>query len=170
MKPRTKLAIVAAGYGLAFAAARAAGWAYNVRVAQLPDDTSGGMYAGGELLCELATFFAAALPTTMLALWFARANRRFWQVVAGLSLAFAAVGLFAVLAPPRWFHRHPSMWLDLFAIAQLLGVPLWTVAFALFAAIAPTRTSRRLLLAAIGIELAIAACAAIHWFVPSPPL
>jgi len=147
-----------------------AGWAYNVRVAQLPDDTSGGMYAGGELLCELATFFAAALPTTMLALWFARANRRFWQVVAGLSLAFAAVGLFAVLAPPRWFHRHPSMWLDLFAIAQLLGVPLWTVAFALFAAIAPTRTSRRLLLAAIGIELAIAACAAIHWFVPSPPL
>jgi hypothetical protein len=45
-----------------------------------------------------------------------------------------------------------------------------TAAFALFAAIAPTRWARRRLFGAIGIEIAIGVYAALHWFVlrPSP--
>jgi hypothetical protein len=54
-------------------------------------------------------------------------------------------------------------------LAQLLGMPRWTLAFVLFAFLAPTRPARRLLIAAIGLELVIGLCAAIHWFVPSPP-
>jgi len=43
-------------------------------------------------------------------------------------------------------------------------------AFALFALIAPTPQVRRKLLFAVGIELVIGACAAVHWFVPESPL
>jgi len=60
--------------------------------------------------------------------------------------------------------------LGLLGVAQLLGVPLWMAAFVLFALLAPTPASRRLLTAAIGIELVIGVCALIHWFVPASPL
>jgi hypothetical protein len=49
-------------------------------------------------------------------------------------------------------------------------MPLWSVAFAAFAFLAPTRGARRKLLFAVGIELVIGACALVHWFVPASPL
>ena len=55
-------------------------------------------------------------------------------------------------------------------LAQLLGVPLWSAAFALFAWLAPTPETRRKLIIAVGIELVIAVCAAVHWFVPNSPI
>jgi hypothetical protein len=57
MKPRAKVAIVCAGYGLAVVASCAAGWAYDARVSQLPYDTSGGMYAEGESLTHARRLF-----------------------------------------------------------------------------------------------------------------
>jgi hypothetical protein len=99
-------------------------------------------------------------------------NHRFWRGVAALSIGFAGMGLVAVLAP-LWLRDasgHPSILLDLLWAAQMLGVPLWILAFALFAAIAATRSARRLLFGAIGIEIATGVCVAIHWFVPSAPL
>jgi hypothetical protein len=170
MKPRMKVAIVCAGYGLALVAAWAAGWAYDARVSQLPYDTSGGMYAEGQSLTGFAALFSVALPTTLLALWFLRRHQTFWQAIAVLSLGFASVGLVAVLSTlvSPGTPRYPALIaLHLFGLAQLLGAPLWTVAFVLFAAIAPTRAARRLLLGAIGFELVIGVCAAIHWFVRS---
>src|SRR5213594_2786346 len=93
--------------------------------------------------------------------------------IALASLGFASVGLLAVLMPlviHQSFSNPLIAVFSLLGLAQLLGVPLWTAAFMLFAFLAPTRPARRLLVAAIGIELLIGVCAAIHWFVPRPPL
>lgn len=168
-----KIALVGAGYLLAFVAGGVASYLYNARVSQLPYDTSGGMYAGGELLSALSAFLVVALVPTLLSLWFQRRNGRLWQSIAIASLGFAGAGLLAVLMP-LVIHETPrdpiTMVLSLLGLAQLLGVPLWTLAFVLFAFLAPTRPARHLLVAAIGIELVIGICAVIHWFVPSPPI
>ena len=70
MARRTKIALVLAGYGLAVVAAIVAGWLYDLRVSKLPYDTSGGMYAGGQLLQSLAAFLLVAFATTLMGLWF----------------------------------------------------------------------------------------------------
>lgn len=167
-----KVLIVCAGYALAVLAGVAASTLYNFRVSKLPYDTSGGMYAFGDLLQTTAAFLGVALIPTALALWYLRTSWRLWHVIAVCSLGFAIAGLIAVLMPlmagPD--SRHPVVALiGLFSLTQLLGMPLWTAAFALFAAIAPTRPARRLLIAAVGLELVVGVCAAIHWFVPRPP-
>jgi len=171
LPPPVRVLSVAGGYLLAFAAAWTAGWMYDVRMAAMPYDTSGGMYAFGQMLASLGVFFVAALPPTLLALWFLRRNAIFWLVVAGGSLAFALTGLAGSLlfmgarsTPTDW----PSMTLELIGLAQFLGVPIWTGALVLFLLLAPTRPARRLLQGAIAVELACAVCAAIHWFAARP--
>jgi hypothetical protein len=110
---------------------------------------------------------------TLLALWFVRRNRRLWLAIAVGSLAFACAGLLAVLSP-LVVHGPPrdllSTFVSLLGLAQLLGVPLWIVAFVVFAFIAPTRPARKLLMAAVCVELVIGVCAAFHWWVPRAPL
>jgi hypothetical protein len=168
-----KVGLVCVGYLLAFVAGGVAGRMYNARVSALPYDTSGGMYAGGEFLSVLAAFLVVALVPTLLVLWFLRGSTRLWQAVALASLGFACAGLLAVLSPlvVQASYKDPLMLsLSLLGLAQLLGVPLWTAAFVLFAFLAPTRPVRRLLIAAIGLELVIGVCALIHWFMPSPPI
>ena len=100
-----RIAVVVAGYAAAIGAAAIAAWAYNWRVAAFPYDTSGGMYAGGEMMCSLAAFLCVALVPTLLALWFLRGNEKFWNVVAVASLAFAVVGLLAVRETLGWECR-----------------------------------------------------------------
>jgi hypothetical protein len=109
---------------------------------------------------------------TLLALWFLRSHERFWNLVAVASLVFAVAGLLAVLTPlvTRSTGHFALALIGLLALAQLLGMPLWSVAFAVFAFLAPTREARRKLLFAVGIELVIGACALVHWFVPASPL
>jgi hypothetical protein len=170
---RARVALVAGGYALALVAGAAAGWLYDVWAAAQPYDTSGGMYAGGQLLTALGAFGIAALPPTLLLLWFLRASPIAWLVIASGSLGFAVVGLAAVLAQAALRGRAdtvPAMLIDLLGLAQLLGVPLFTAAFALFALLAPTRSARQLLVAAVGVELLVAVCAAVHWFLLVPPL
>jgi hypothetical protein len=165
-----KAGLVFGGYVLAVVAGAVAGWLYDRRMAAMPYDTSGGMYAGGEALTSLAAFLVVAIAPTLLGLWFVRGHRTLWQWVAALSLGFAIAGLIAMLTTPLIAHdraRHPALLvIDLLWVAQLLGVPFWTVGFVLFAFLAPTRPARRLLVAAVGIELVIGVCAAIHWFLP----
>jgi hypothetical protein len=154
---------------LAVAAGAGAALLYDRRMAAMPYDTSGGMYAAGESLTAIAVFLVVALFPTLLALWFLRRHAPFWQGVAIASLAFAAVGLISVafvMAVPDLSRHVAGLWLSLFGLAQLLGVPFWTVSFIAFAALAPTRPARRLLIAAIAIELVIALGAAVHWFGP----
>jgi hypothetical protein len=166
-----QIGVVVAGYAAAVAAAVAAAAVYDARVSALPYDTSGGMYAGGEMLSSLAAFLLVALVPTALALWFLRRHERFWNVVGVASLAFAVAGLLAVLSPlvTRSTGGVALALIGLLALAQLLGVPLWSLAFALFAWLAPTRDARRKLLAAAAIEVVIGACALVHWLAPRPP-
>jgi len=173
MKPHAQIAAVVAGYGVAILAGIAAARMYDARVAALPYDTSGGMYAGGEMLSSLGAFLVVSLFPTLLAFWFLRRNERFWNAIAVASIAFAGAGLVAVLMPliMRSDGHHVVLALvGLLGLAQLLGVPLWSLAFALFALLAPTPPVRRKLLVAVGIELVIGVCAAVHWLVPAPPL
>src|SRR5215470_2971673 len=172
MNRTAKVGIVIAGYVAALAAGGVAGHLYNVRLAAQPYDTSGGMYAAGEMMAALAAFLPVALVPTLLALWFLRDHRGVWNAVALASLAFALAGLAGVLMPRVW-HDGPTTiataLLALLGLAQLLGVPIWTLAFVLFAFIAPAGLPRRTMVAAVAFELVNAACAAVHWLVPRPP-
>src|SRR6267378_3935245 len=94
-----KFGIVMAGYGAAIVAGWLASWQYNARVAGLPYDTSGGMYAAGEAMYSTAAFLVVALVPTLLLLWFLRHHEGFWNTMSVASLAFAAVGLLAVFSP-----------------------------------------------------------------------
>ncbi len=173
MNPRLKAGIVCLGYLLALGAGAAASHLYNARMAAMPYDTSGGMYAAGDFMTALGTFLVVALVPTLLGLWFLRVNTRLWQAIAIASLAFASAGLLAVLMP-LVTHDPPkhlvSVAFSLLGLAQLLGMPFWTAAFVLFAFLAPDRSARRLLKAAIGLELVIGVCAAFHWFVSGSPI
>jgi hypothetical protein len=172
MTRAAKIGVVFGGYIAAIVAGIVAAQLYNAHMAAQPYDTSGGMYAGGELLTSLAAFLTVALVPTLLALWFLRRHEGFWNVVAIASLAFAGFGLLAVLTPLA--ARNPGanialMLVDLFGLLQLLGVPLWFAAFALFAFLAPTPPIRRKLVVAAAIELGVGFCALVHWFVPGSP-
>jgi hypothetical protein len=68
MRRGAKIAVVCAGYLLAFIAGAIASALYNARVSALPYDTSGGMYAAGESMTALGAFLAVALAPTLLAL------------------------------------------------------------------------------------------------------
>lgn len=80
-------------------AAIVASWLYDLRVAALPYDTSGGMYAGGQMITALGAFLAIALVPTVFLLWCLRRNELLWNIVGALCLCFAAIGLIAVLLP-----------------------------------------------------------------------
>jgi hypothetical protein len=196
MSRAAKVGVVLGGYVAAGLAAMAAGWLYNARVATYPYDTSGGMYAAGEMLSGVAAFLVVALVPTLLWFWFVRRHEGFWNAVAILCLVYAGIGLMAVLAPlgthratahpvhpgsahPGSAHSgsaqpgsvHPALViLDLVGLSQLLGVPIWATAFALFSMVAPTPRTRQQLSVALGIELIIGVCAIVHWFVPHAPL
>ena len=169
MNGRAKVGVVGAGYLAALAAGFGASWLYNLRMAAMPYDTSGGMYAEGEALSGLVAFLAVALIPTLMGLWYLRRNRVVWLTVSLAALAWATAGLVAVLitfATRGAGHNPVLLLLELLALSQLLGVPFWIVGFALLAVLAPTPRSRRTLFVAIGIELVIAVLAGIHWFVP----
>ena len=173
MKHSIKVTLVIAGYLAAVLAAIVTGWLYDARVSALPYDTSGGMYAGGEMLAALGAFLFVALVPTALLLWYLRGNERFWNAVGNVSLGFAVIGLIAVLMPLLTHGRTDMVGLvvlSLVGVLQLLGVPLWSLAFGLFALLAPNSRARHQFVAALGIEVVIGVCAFVHWFMPRPPL
>lgn len=167
----TRIAIVLGGYVTALAAGAAAGWWYDWRMAQMPYDTSGGMYAGGEALTSLAAFLFVALFPTLLGLWWLRGSGTFWKLAAGGSIGFAGIGLLAVLAVKfagdGAMTRNVAFALfSVFGLIQLLGAPFWFLAFVLFAFLAPTPDTRKAMKVAVAIEGVIGVVAFVHWFVP----
>ncbi len=172
VKTRTKVGLVAAGWVAAIVAGFVAAWLDDLRVRALPYDTSGGMYAGGEMLAGLAGFLIIGLVPVFLTLWFLRRNHPFWNGLAVASVAFAAVGLLAVVTTRAIVPSSGAggVLLGLLGLAQLLGVPLWLFGCALFAFLAPTRFARRSLVAAAAIEAIVGVLAFVHWFVPRPPV
>ena len=60
-----RVGVLIGGYVLAIVAAAVAAWLYDVRVGARPYDTSGGMYAGGQMLQSLAVFLLVALAPVL---------------------------------------------------------------------------------------------------------
>lgn len=70
MKTSSKIMLVVAGYGVAFAIAVAATYSY-VALTDTPDrQSSAGMYAFGDSIFFLFVFGVAAIPATVAALYF----------------------------------------------------------------------------------------------------
>ena len=170
MKALVKFGVVLAGY---VAAVLAAGAAVAVRVANTsgPDaQASAGMYAFGDGLLFVAVFSAVALFPTGLALYFLRPYRWFWVVLSITALAIAVTAILAasvyVLAASPGTSPRVALG-DLGGVSQSCGCslsPPLAAAFVVAGFIAPSRASRWALLAAAGIEGAVAAYAVLHWF------
>jgi hypothetical protein len=166
---RTRVVAVLAGYAAAIVAALLAGWADDLRVRALGVDSSGGMFAGGEMLASLGAFVLVALVPTALALWWLRGHRVLWSGVAAFAIAFAGAGLLALLAPRRVPRDPASELFELLALAQFVGAPLWAGAFTLFAWLAPRGAPRRAMFVAVALQLAACAFAAARWLAVRPP-
>ena len=170
----TKLAIVLAGYVLAFIVSAVAVAIYDRRFSPADNQSMGGMIAGGEMIYACGVFALLALVPTGLALWFVRRHRPSWSVLTILCLAFAVAGLGAIItmASSRGVTARGPLFLlaDLFSLAQMLGSPLWIAGFGLFALLAPARDLRIRMLVAVGIEVVIAGCGLVHFLVPRPPI
>jgi hypothetical protein len=167
-----KVGIVLAGYVLALIASVAAVVIYDQHFTAADNQASGGMIAGAELMYGTGIFLLVALAPTALALWFIRKSRAVWSWFSGLALAFAILGLAAVIRT-LVIHEPPrALFIELvgvIGVAQMLGSPLWIGGFALFAWLAPARDLRVRLLVATAIELAVAVCALAHFGFPWPP-
>jgi len=170
MKALVKIGVVLGGYVAAVLAADAA---VAVRVAHTsgPDaQASAGMYAFGDGLLFVAVFGALALVPTGLALWFLRPFRWFWTVlsVAALAVAATAIPAGALCALERFLAIPRESVLEYLAALSFLRTivsPPLAAAFVVAGVIAPSRTSRWALLAAAGIEGAVAVYAVLQWFV-----
>jgi hypothetical protein len=166
-----KVGIVLAGYVLAFIASLAAVAIYDSHFTAADNQAMGGMIAGGELMYGTGVFLLIALPPTLLAMWFIRKSRPAWSCFTGLGLAFAILGLAAVLATLA-IHEPPRAPLIVLAsvigVVQMLGSPLWIGGFALSAWLAPARDLRRRMLFATAIEATVGACAVWHFLMRWP--
>ncbi len=170
MKTLAKFGVVLAGYVAAVLAANAA---VALRIAHTsgPDaQASAGMYAFGEGLLFIAVFGAVALVPTSLALWFLRPFRWFWVVlsVAALAIAATAIPAAALCVLERFLVLPRESLLSVLAARAFLRTiasPPLAPAFMVAGVFAPTWRSRWALLAAAGMEGAVAVYAVLQWFV-----
>ena len=169
MNTLSKFGVVLAGYVAAVLVASAT---VAVRIANTsgPDaQASAGMYAFGDGLLFIAVFSAVALIPTGLALFFLQPYRWFWIALSITGLAIAGTGVLAVLVYavsgylPLPRESPLMMWAALAVLRILLSPPL-AAGFVLAGFLAPSRASRWSLLAAAGIEGAVAVYAVLHWF------
>ena len=169
-----RLGLVLAGYVLAFVGSGIVVAIYDRRFSAADNQTMGGMIAGGEMMLGAGMFVFLSLFPTALALWFLRSNRAWWSWFTSACLVFAAVGLVAVLTQFATRGAAPQapilQMMDLLSIAQMLGSPLWTAAFVLFAVLAPGRDLRRRMLAAVAIEVVIGGCGLVQFVLSRPSL
>lgn len=168
-----KLGVIFAGYATAFLLTCAFFYVRELVMPQDPSQASGGMQAFGDLMLFLGMFGVLSLIPTGLALYFLRSHAGFWTLFSILCLAFACTGPVAAV-----FVQSSCCILELFKIPRILGAPLFCLAFLISAVIAPrrhspavaaSRSSRPLFLAAAAIEAAVSAYAFLclvvlqHW-------
>lgn len=170
-----KLSLALGGYALAFVASAVCVALYDRQWTPADNQAMGGMIAGGEMMLGFAVFGLGSTAPTGLALWFLRDSRRFWTAFATAGLVFAISGLGVVLMPLAVgggaMETIPAFQLmGVLAIVQMFGSPLWIAGFLLFALLAPARDLRRSMLVAAAIEVVIAGCGALHFFLPRPPI
>ena len=155
---------MAGGYGSALLAA-----AVVVRLYVLATDTpdrqsSAGMYAFGDSVVFVGAFALAAIPATALALYFLRSVPRLWLWASVAAVAVATTAIGAMLS---YLVRAPGLptnaWTT-FAPIRILLAPVLGLGFFLALVFAPTRSSRRLLLAATAMELGAFLTVALVWW------
>jgi hypothetical protein len=162
-----RLALVLAGYVVAFGIALAVVVAY-VAATDGPDvQASSGMHAFGESLLFLAVFGLSAIPATMAALFFLRPYRTFWYVAAVLALGITATVIIALInyLLPGNVNTAPGIWSTL-APLRILLAPLCVIAFFLSGLFAPIRVCRRIFLGAAGIEAVAFVSVIFVWLQP----
>jgi hypothetical protein len=163
-----KFAAVAVGYVIAFVIADAALAVRLVNTGGPAAQASAGMYAFGDGCLFLAVFGAVALLPTGMAFFFLRPYRPFWTLlwIGALVLAstgFTATSVYVVAA--HWAPRgSPLQFCAALAVLRMLPAPLIATVLLLAGLIAPFRTPRWGLLAAAGVEGAVAGYAWLHWF------
>ena len=156
--------LVAGGYALAVLAA----WIVlrlHVLATDIPErDSAGGMYAFGDTLVFVGAFAVAAVPATALVLYWLRSAPRFWLWASAIAVALATTAVAAMLS---YLLRGPgspgSTWTAL-APLRILLAPVLGLGFGLALVFAPTRSSRRLLLAATAMELGAFLAVALVWW------
>jgi hypothetical protein len=159
-----KALLVAGGY----AAALLAAWVVltlHVHGTNTPDrQSAAGMYAFGDTVVFVGAFALAAVPATALALYFLRSAPRFWLWASVAAVALATTAVAALLS---YLLRAPSysdsIWTAL-APLRILLAPVLGLGFLLALVLAPTRSSRRLLLAATAMELGAFLAVALMWW------
>jgi hypothetical protein len=125
------------------------------------------MQAFGDSLLFIGMFGFLALFPTALALYYLRSFDKFWTAFSIAALLLAIIGMLAAVMMGRPLH---SSWVvGFFGLLKVLGAPLFALCFSICAVIAPTRRSRRLLIAAAAIEFVVSAyvflCLVVlgHW-------
>ena len=169
MRPLVKIALVVAGYVVAFLVAFAVVAIYVAATSGPDRQTYSVMYGFGDDLLFLAVFGVAAVPSTAAALFFLRSYRSFWRVLSVAALCIATTGLVALIgyvaARTAGAGSILQTWSAL-ASLRILSAPLFTLAFLLSGLFAPNRSSRIALLVATAIEAAVFAYVAFVWFHP----
>jgi len=151
-----KISFVLAGYAAAFALS-CIGFLI-LRVDPSLPDNQGGMAAFGDFLLFGGLLTTLSLVPTAMGLIFLRPHAGFWRVLSALCLLLAATGPLAAsmmgrVLPAAW------AWIELFSLLKVLGSPVLALGFLIFAAIAPARRARLILLLAAALEAATAAYA-----------
>lgn len=167
MSTRAKFVLVIAGYAAAAALASIA-LAIRLATTQGADaQAMSGMYAFGDLSLFVAVFFVIALLPTGAALFFLRSYRPLWVALSIAAVAVAATGLSAAALYSAAHNADASpgvvSWGGV-APLRMLAAPLFALALALFAVLAPDRRPRIGLLAAAFCEATVTAYAALAWF------
>jgi len=172
MKTLAKIALVLAGYLGAFLAAGLTFAFCQARAQENPAVYNSGMAAGGDGILVLAVFGAVSLIPTALALFFLRSHAKFWSVFSILSLALAATAPLAevlntLLAKSPLYQQPLWAVLGFISLLRIGATILFTVAFLVFAILAPHKPARGRFLIAAAIEAAVFLYAAVHFIIAS---
>ena len=148
MKPipwRLQLGVVAVGYAAVLLVAAVLVYARHMQYVNHPDDvmSSGGMYAGGDLMLELFIGGLFLIPTFLLVLVIRKsetAYTRYSQTLLGLSLtAPICAGVFLIPAV-----NQGNTWLGWFCMYRLFASPFVVVGLAVSRFLARFGRTKRL--------------------------
>lgn len=169
MKISTRLLLVLAGYGAAFALSVGA-LLIRLMLTDTPEmDASAGMAAFGDGVFFLIALGVLSFIPTAAGLYLFRASAGLWRVLAALAALVALSGLvaLALFAAERLrllTLADPTLaFLADLSVLRLLPAPLIVLALAMAGLIAPPSPARRTIWACLGVEALVGVAAVGFW-------
>jgi hypothetical protein len=165
LRPPAKIAIVAAGFVLAFLG----GWGAVLvqhKLTRDPDAASGGMQAFGDLLLGLGVSGALALLPLALGLFWLRAYPPFWRFLTGGAVLFVLTAPFALIVSGA-LRPSAGNW-ALLADIRIGFMPLCALAMSISGLFAPQTKQRWMLIVSALVEGGIFASYVLVKFVLPP--